>query len=131
MDKLEGARGEYLRTWGWTYWATLTFVLPPTPRTAKAEVSRWLRRLGGRAGGKIYSVGIVEAGPLRLRNHAHLLLLSSALSRKDVEATWGAGWVNVRRYDGRRGACNYLAEKVARGGSYDLIFDPPSQLTLG
>lgn len=74
-ERLSRAYGEWLDTFEWHWFATLTFRLPPSPRTSLNHFRRLLRYLENDLGGirPGYFVGS-ETGGWGGREHLHVLL---------------------------------------------------------
>ena len=123
--------GDWLSTFHWQAYLTLTFRYAVSPEYAIEMVKVWLGGLGP----QVYAYMTVERGDEGLRTHVHLLLggLASAksatglhlrlLNIKRASRRWSHGDVNAQEYDPRRGACWYVAKDPEYGqflGSWPL-----------
>jgi hypothetical protein len=124
---LNAAYGEWLDTFTWHWFATLTFRLPPSSRTSLNHFRRFARDLGRLAErGPGYFVGS-ETGGLHGREHLHALLYFPPPRNGDLFHTHGEGiralrsvawkwWFDrygralILDYDPGKGASHYVTK---------------------
>ena len=115
--------GDWLSTFHWQAYLTLTFRYAVSAEYAIEMVRVWLAGLGP----EVYAYMTVERGDEGLRTHIHLLLGGLARSRsatglhlrllniKRAGRRWKHGDADAREYDPRRGACWYVAKNPEYG----------------
>jgi len=119
------AYGEWLQSWCWDWWVTLTFRHQVTPRQAHRIWKWWLHSLEKTVQGKVHYVRATEIQ--RFRGdipHYHALLLGVKNEPPSVwEGVWYqcGGLTEIELYNPELGATYYLAKHV-HNELGDIIF---------
>jgi len=66
--------GKWLSTYRWDWWCTLTFRLPPSPRTSLRHFHRFARTLEHHSGHRPAAFVASESGGIHGREHLHALV---------------------------------------------------------
>lgn len=130
--------GEWLSTWPWDWWATLTFRDEYSPNAADRAFLRWARWLRTDSPSLGYFVGH-ELGRIGGRLHLHALIggLQPQVYRTAAWKRWHDrhGRAEILPYDPDRGASHYISKYVAKDFARYGIEEPsaprPTLLTEG
>ena len=114
------AWGDWLASFTWNYFVTLTFSYEPSSEFAICEFRRWIRRLEQRAQHGFTWFCATERGGGDLL-HFHVLLSGlSRLSPTAIKAAWRSGRAHIVAYDQSKRATQYITKGL---GSENLEYD--------
>src|SRR4051794_29301711 len=108
-ERLNQEWKRWLRTMYWDYFVTGSFEDPISATAAVSTAKRWLARYP-----HVYGVIGVQQGPIRLRDHVHLLI-GGVDTRTEVHlrASWiKGGHVQLKRYVTGGRAINYIVDQA-------------------
>jgi hypothetical protein len=116
MTDLARRLGDYIATYDWDHWLTLT---PRSPdcrpsRLERCFECRFIRKMEQAAQHRVSWVNAIEVGPGGVF-HIHALLAGTAhLSPAYIGDKWELGRADVERYDSTRGAAWYLSKTYGK-----------------
>jgi hypothetical protein len=154
LQRLDYSRnwGEYLETFTWHYFATLTFPnhgtastdvscnpessvpeegpvdVPPSIDQARAAFDHWIRRLERASRDRVYFFMAIEKSA-QIHIHALVAFKRRKLPRLYVERAWRHRMKKVVPYSIGAGACKYVTKDMGRHEQDDRMYDyelPPA-----
>lgn len=128
-----GAFGNYLASYEWDHFFTLTTEQPMSPDAlGKALRQRFVRCLTRKAGRPLAWFFAAE-GRASGHHHLHGLIYgTSLLTIRAIELSWPLGYTRILKYDPSRGAARYVVKDLkARHDDWDVSRRLPPKRMAG
>lgn len=130
METLTASYGEWLTTFHWDFWLTLTTDYPTAKNTLIRKFDGWISALESAGQGRVDYVRALETTavgewhvhallrtpPRRMRVDSDLLALPDLMGPEHLARKWKHGRTDVQVYDAARGAALYLAKYYGHDG---------------
>lgn len=122
---LQHPMGNWLGTFPWNWYATMTFADTIHPEQAARRWARWVRDLEERQRQRIRWARALEYQKRGVIHYHALVWFGGAdearrLTGMDRWEEIGAGYARIVQYDSALGATHYLGKYIAKGGEIDL-----------
>jgi hypothetical protein len=122
---LQAPLGQWLGTFPWDWYATMTFAEPVHPEQAVKRWDRWVRDLERRQAHRVRWARALEYQKRGVIHYHALVWFGGAsqahrLTAMDQWVLIGGGFARIVTYDPHLGATHYLGKYIAKGGEIDL-----------
>ncbi len=124
---IPGAWGQWLDSFHWDHFGTLTFAEAPSLERGTMQFRRWIRRLEQRTQRRLFWFKAGERGPGGMYHFHFLVNGSSVLTCAALRSAWPAGVAHAVRYDARRAAALYVCKDLITSPDCDFELPSPSR----